>query len=236
MAYDIAMMANNVFRSHLFPVNSIEQCATLMLIAESEGVHPMKALQMYDLIPGKPPRMKATEMQARFQRSGGKLQWKKRTDAECTLWGSHPSGGELEVTWTMERAKNAGLAGRDNWRKFPAQMLASKCVAELVRALFPECINGMYTAEECGERPATCYVEDTPCVIVNDEEELRQACDNIDAHEALIKEIGDLAKEIDDADKRARAFAWLDNYHGIADCEKMKKRMLEIINEEKNNG
>ena len=61
---------------------------------------------------------------------------------------SHPQGGECEITWSLERATKAGLTGKDNWKKFPAQMLSARVVAEGVRAVFPACLNGLYIAEE----------------------------------------------------------------------------------------
>jgi len=63
------------------------------------------------------------------------------------------AGGELTVTWDMKRATQAGLTGKDNWKKYPAQMLSARVVAEGVRAVFPACLSGMYTSEEVQDMP-----------------------------------------------------------------------------------
>lgn len=257
MATDIIVMAENVYKSHLFPVASVEQAATLMMIAESEGVHPMKALAMYDLIPGKPPRLKATEMQARFCKNGGEIKWVKRSDTECVLWGKHPVAGELEVTWTIERAKNAGLTTKDNWKKYPAQMLASKAIAELVRALYPECLNGMYNMEECNEAPALQEPQDAnnavevhepkeskaekkatknpevvEAIVVESEEGLKQAVSELNEQDELYRQITEEAGKIKDDYTRKRVFAWLDKNHCLSDCRKTLKRCKEIVAEQ----
>lgn len=94
------------------------------------------------------PALKSQATLARFQAAGGRIQWTKRSDTECSAVFSHPQGGDCEITWSIERASKAGLVGKDNWKKFPAQMLSARVVAEGVRAVFPACLNGLYIAEE----------------------------------------------------------------------------------------
>lgn len=52
------------------------------------------------------------------------------------------------LEWTMEQAKRAGLAGKDNWQKFPAQMLRARCKADLCRTVYEDVVQGMLTKEE----------------------------------------------------------------------------------------
>lgn len=119
----------------------------LMLIAQAEGKHPAIAAQEYDIIQGR-PAINSRAALSRFQIAGGKIEWKERTDKIATAVFSHPQGGALSVTWTMERAALAGLTAKDNWKKYPAQMLSARVVAEGVRAVFPGCLSGLYTVEE----------------------------------------------------------------------------------------
>lgn len=152
---EIKEIANSFAQSGFFGYKNPHEAFTLMVLAQANGLHPAKAAERYHIIQGR-PAMKADAMLAAFQEAGGSVKWIKRTDTECKLWLSHPKGGEIEVKWDMERAKNAGLAGKDNWKKFPAQMLSARCVSEGVRALFPACLCGMYTPEEVQDfdRPA----------------------------------------------------------------------------------
>src|SRR4030067_653482 len=67
-----------------------EELLPLMLIAQAEGMHPAIAAQEYDIIQGK-PAINSRAALARFQRSGGKIGWKTRTDKEATAIFEHAS-------------------------------------------------------------------------------------------------------------------------------------------------
>lgn len=144
---DIEKMASAITRSGLFGIKSQEQAVALMLIAQAEGKHPASVAAEYDIIQNR-PALKSHAALARFQQAGGKIQWTSRTDDKAAAKFSHPSGGEVEITWTMDRAKAAGLTGKQNWKTYPAQMLSCRVVAEGVRAVFPACLNGTYLVEE----------------------------------------------------------------------------------------
>jgi hypothetical protein len=54
---------------------------------------------------------------------------------------------------TFDELKQNGVAIgkngiKDNWRKFPREMLKARCMATYIRALCPEALGGMYTQEE----------------------------------------------------------------------------------------
>lgn len=124
----------------------------LMLLAQAEGKHPAIAAQEYDIIQGK-PAINSRSAQARFQSSGGSIQWITRSDTECTVIFSHPQSGDVTITWTMDRATKAGLTGKQTWKQYPAQMLAARCISEGVRACYPACLSGLYTVEEVQDIP-----------------------------------------------------------------------------------
>lgn len=146
-----------IAKSGLFGVKTPEQAIALMLVAQAEGRSPFEAARDYHIIQGR-PSLKSDAMLARFQQAGGKVRWLESTDTKCSAEFSHPQGGSLTVSWTIERAKQAGLTGKDNWRQYPAQMLRARCISEGVRAVYPGACSGMYTPEEVQdmvEKPAT---------------------------------------------------------------------------------
>lgn len=147
---DVSNMSVAFAKSGFFGYKNSSEAFTLMCLAQANGLHPAKAAERYHIIQGR-PAMKADAMLAAFQESGGKVRWTKRTDAECTLHLEHPQGGELDVTWTIERANAAGLIGKNTWKQYPTQMLSARCVSEGVRALYPACLCGMYTPEEVSD-------------------------------------------------------------------------------------
>ena len=144
---DMKAMASAMAGTGMFGFKKPDEAFALMLIAQAEGKHPATVAQEYDIIQTR-PALKSMAALARFQHAGGSIQWHSRTDTEASATLSHPQGGDLRVSWTVERANKAGLTGKDNWKKFPAQMLSARVVSEGVRACFPACLNGMYVAEE----------------------------------------------------------------------------------------
>lgn len=143
---ELQQMAATMAKSGMFG-KTPEQMLSLMMIAQAENLHPALAAMEYDIIQGR-PALKGQAALARFQQAGGRIDWITRTDAEAKAKFTHPQGGELIVSWTMDRARKMGLDGKDNWKKQPGVMLSWRCVAEGVRAIFPACLNRMYLAEE----------------------------------------------------------------------------------------
>lgn len=163
---DMSNMAQAFAKSGFFGYRNSSEAFTLMCLAQANGLHPAKAAERYHLIQGR-PAMKADAMLAAFQESGGKVRWLKRTEKECTLHLSHPQGGELDVTWSIDRATKAGLTGKSTWKQYPTQMLSARCVSEGVRALYPACLCGMYTPEEVSDFDAKPAPQQTECEVLD---------------------------------------------------------------------
>lgn len=140
-------MAQAAVKSALFGVKNQDQAVALMLLAQSENMHPFSVCTQFDIIQGR-PALKSSAALARFQAAGGKIQWLERTDSKASAKFSHPAGGELTVEWTIEMAKAAGLTGKQTWVQYPRQLLSARVLAEGVRAVLPGCLNGIYLAEE----------------------------------------------------------------------------------------
>ena len=146
---DMQVMANAFAKSGLLGMKTPEQALTLMIVATAEGRHPGSVANDYHIIQGR-ASLKADSMMARFQQSGGRVEWHDHTNEKVSATFTHPAGGSLRIDWDMARAKAAGLGGKDNWRSYPRQMLRARVISEGVRATFPAVLNGMYTPEEVG--------------------------------------------------------------------------------------
>ena len=105
---DMQVMAESIAKSRLFGMTDPNQVLALMAVAQAEGLHPATAARDYHVIQGR-PALKADAMLARFQTSGGKVEWKELSDKKATGVFSHPAGGTLELSWTIEQAQSAGL-------------------------------------------------------------------------------------------------------------------------------
>jgi len=145
---EMQSMAEAIAASGLFGMKDKNSVLALMAVAQSEGLHPATAARDFHIIQGR-PALKADAMLARFQNAGGKVDWKEYTDDKVTGVFSHPNGGELAVTWTIEQASKIGLVKPGSgWQKFPRAMLRSRCISEGIRSVFPGSVTGFYTPEE----------------------------------------------------------------------------------------
>ena len=159
---EIQQMAGAVVASQLFGgIKTKEQAFTLMLLCQAKGLHPIEAMERYHLIQGR-PALKAETIIAEFQKAGGIVNWDEYSDERVTGTFGHPQGGSLTNTWDMARAQKAGLAGKDNWKNYPAAMLASRCATEAIRRVYPGCLQGMHSVEEVQEIVEAEFVPTQP--------------------------------------------------------------------------
>jgi hypothetical protein len=145
---DMAVMADSIVKSGFYGFKTKEQVMAVMLVAQAENKHPASVVQEYDIIQGK-PALKSQAILARFQLSGGSVQWDVVTPKAVKGTFKHPQGGTLTVEWTIEMAKQAGIY-RDGsgWSKYPEDMLRARVISRAVRSIYPACILGHYATEE----------------------------------------------------------------------------------------
>jgi hypothetical protein len=149
---EIERLGEAIAKSNLFGIKTREQAITLMAIAQAEGRHPALAARDYDVIQGRPSK-KAEAMMRDFLEAGGMVEWHALTDDEADATFSHPQGGKARINWNMARAEKAALKGKDNWKKFPRQMLRSRVVSEGVRTVWPGATSGFYETNEAADIP-----------------------------------------------------------------------------------
>lgn len=147
---ELERMANAFVKSGLFGVKTADQAIALMLVAQAEGQHPAIIARDYDIIQGRPAK-KSEAMLRSFLQGGGKVEWHTLTDELAEATFSHPQGGAVRISWDMARASKAGLSSKDNYKKFPRQMLRNRCISEGVRTVYPIATSGMYVPEEVEE-------------------------------------------------------------------------------------
>jgi len=123
----------------------------LMLYGRELGIMPAVAPASLHIIKGK-ISMDATEMLRRVIAAPvcEYIICTEQTDESAT-WATRrrgwPEGVTQTVTWTMERAIRAGLAGKDNWKRMPGTMLKRRAQTELIRDVYPDVIS-VYSTDE----------------------------------------------------------------------------------------
>lgn len=114
----------------------------------------------------------------------------------------------MRMSFTMEDAQRAGLTQKDNWKKYPAAMLKSRCLAAIVRAAYPDLMLGIYDPDELDApaepRNVTAHVVDvTPKTSTKMKDRL--SAQPPDDTAELIEAIGTMLKDIGSTEADLRA-------------------------------
>ena len=122
-----------------------------MEYADMLGLPPMVAMTGIHVIEGK-PTASAGLISGLVRKARHKLRVTgddKRAVAEITRCDDPDFTFRSE--WTLERARQAELTGKSNWKKYPAAMLKARAITEVARDACEEALYGLqYTPEELG--------------------------------------------------------------------------------------
>jgi hypothetical protein len=148
---EMQALATAAVGSNFFPgVKTKEAALVLMALAQAEGLAPIVAMMRYDVIDGKPAK-KASAMLGDFLAAKGTVEWHQHDAKACEATFTHPTGGSIRVRWDMDKAKAAGLLGKQNWQKYPEAMLHARCVSSGVRFVYPAATGGLYDPSEVAD-------------------------------------------------------------------------------------
>lgn len=147
-----AAIAREICQTDFVPtaLRGSPSAVTAAILAGSEmNIGPMASLMHVHMIDGR-PSLSAEMQRALVLALGHRIRYREMTNTRCVVDGQR--AGEAEwttVVYTLDDAKNAGLAGKQNWRRYPRRMLAARATAELCRLVFSDALSGMpYTADE----------------------------------------------------------------------------------------
>jgi hypothetical protein len=131
-----------------------EEAAAAMLAGAEVGLSPLAALRSFDYIQGVAmPR--AQTLRAVAQAHGHEVWVEEANDQRAVVCGQRRSSQQVErVTWTMDRARRAGLAGKGTWQQHPEAMLVARATAEVCRRIASDAILGLGFAAEERDDPA----------------------------------------------------------------------------------
>lgn len=127
-----------------------EDVLVTILAGRELGLGPMAAIRGIHVIEGK-PTMSADLMVGLVKRSNA-CEWFRVVESTPTkaVYETKRKGEPqpTRMTWTIEQAKLAGVASKDNWRKYPDAMLRARCASALARAVYPDLLAGCYESDE----------------------------------------------------------------------------------------
>lgn len=149
---DLFRLATDLLPSGFLPEhlkNAGSVVATIMA-GQELGLAPMASLRSIHLVKGKVV-IDAGAQLALLHSAGVRTRWVETSDTIAHLELSRHGEEAQQWTYTIQQAKNAGLAGKDVWRKHTAAMLRARCVSSAARAFAPEVLMGVYTPDEATE-------------------------------------------------------------------------------------
>lgn len=153
-----------------------ESVLACILYGSELGLGPMQSLNSIHVIEGR-TAMSPELMRAMVARHGHRIDVIENSNTACEVKGVRAdTGSTASVRWTMEDARMAGLAGKNNWKTYPRAMLLARATSELCRIVFPDIIAGLsYTPEEVASIEGVEYEEVEPVTTPIEEVEIVEA-------------------------------------------------------------
>lgn len=112
------------------------------------GLPPIAALQGLYSVDGRVGTYAETQ-RALVLAAGHEYRIVEQSASRCVIEGRRAGQDEWQrFSFTMQEARDAGLDKKDNWRKWAADMLLARATARMCKAMFPDAVHGMSTAEE----------------------------------------------------------------------------------------
>ncbi|MEU8682957.1 hypothetical protein [Streptomyces sp. NPDC048611] len=153
---DMVRYAEELANAQLLPGQYRRQPANVLYAMEygrTLGITPIAAITGIHVVEGK-PTASAALISGLVRRAGHKLRV-RGNDKEAwaqIIRSDDPDYDGYQVTWTMDRARQAGLANKSVWKQYPAAMLKARAITEVARDACEEVLFGLhYTPEELGE-------------------------------------------------------------------------------------
>ena len=154
-------LANMLVKSQMVAQKEPEQAMAILLKAHELGVPAMQAFASIHFFDGK--IVTGSDLMAGLAAERCRVRWKvERWDDEaCVMTFTRPGWESLTAEFTMKDAARAQLTGKDNWKKYPKDMLRWRAMARGIRTIAPDYFTGIYLEDEIEEAP---YVQPTTVV------------------------------------------------------------------------
>lgn len=140
--------------SGLLPRSYVKQPANVLFAmeyGETLGISTIAAIMGIHVIEGRPCASSGL-ISGLVRKAGHKLRVTgDEKQATCTIIRADDPEFKFVFTWTMDRARTAGLTGKQVWKNYPAAMLMARAITEAARAACQDVLYGLgYTPEELG--------------------------------------------------------------------------------------
>ncbi len=146
-----ASLAASLVKTSFVPkafAGKVEEATAAILTGAEMGLSPMASLRAIYVIHGT-PGMYAKTMRAVVQSHGHEIWETEATSTRVTVKGRRKGSDHVEsATWTMDRAKTAGVTANDQYRKNPINMLRARATAEVCWLVASDALSGIAASVE----------------------------------------------------------------------------------------
>jgi hypothetical protein len=181
--------------------------------AEQRGLDLLTCTQGVNFVRGRPV-IDATLQRALAKRAGYRVRVTVATTTSATVEVSE--GDELlgTATYTLDDARAAGLAEKDNWKQNPKAMLVARATTQAMRWFAPDVMTGLLVEDEADDTDAVAVLApptvDTPTADVAEHIDTPASAAEDDITDAEVVEDAGPA----DAATRGKAKAAIDGAKG----------------------
>lgn len=133
-------------------VKTLAQAIVKVMAGAELGIPPFASMTGINIIQGKPAL--GANILATLVKNDPRYDYrvKQATNETCILTWYEDGKPVGEAGFTIQEAQVAGLTGKDNWRKYPSDMLFARAISRGARRFAPGIFGGapIYTPDELG--------------------------------------------------------------------------------------
>lgn len=143
-----AMVTSGFFKD----TRDLSQAIVKVMAGAELGLPPFASMTGINIIQGKPAL--GSNVIATLVKNSGRYDYRiKQCDEKAAVLTWYENGQAIgESAFNIEEANRAGLTGKDNWKKYPSDMLFARAVSRGARRFAPGIFGGspVYTPDELG--------------------------------------------------------------------------------------
>jgi len=152
-------ISKDAYASNLIKtVKNVQQAYVVVSMGYEMGIPPMTALAHIFIVNDK-PCCDAILMLALIKQKcpDSIIDYVLRTKEKCLIEVRRkPSDKVMQFEFSIEDAKTAQLTHKDNWKKYPKNMLTWRTISDMAKLIFPDCVLTLcYTPDELGAETDT---------------------------------------------------------------------------------
>jgi len=152
---ELNALAQSAAKTGFFGAKTPEQALVILMAGRDLGLSYSQALRAFHVIEGK-PTLSADGMVAVCLVRRDVCEYFRTIsvdDKVATVETKRVGQDPQRYSFSMADAQRAGVAGKQNWTRYPSRMLLARARAALARDVYPDLLLGLYDPDELEPAP-----------------------------------------------------------------------------------